>query len=50
MVNQEQISAMMNRMYEVMMPEFKKVYKKYFDEIEWLDHYYITDELMQAMH
>ncbi len=44
MINQEQFSAMMNRMYEVMMPEFKKVYKKYFEEIEWLEHYYITDE------
>ncbi len=41
--NQEQFASMMNHMYEVMMPEFKKVYKKYFDEIEWLDHYYVTN-------
>lgn len=42
-IDQELISAMMNRMYDLIMPEYKKVYKKYFDEIEWLEHVYIMN-------
>lgn len=41
-MNQEQITVIMNHVYTLMMPDFKKVYKKHFNEIEWLEHYYVN--------
>ena len=42
-LSQEQMAAAMERIYEIMMPSYKKIYKKFYDEIEWVEHYYITD-------
>ena len=43
-IDQEQLSAMMSHIYDLMMPDFKKVYKKHFDEIEWLERNYVVNE------
>lgn len=43
-IDQEQINQMMNLMYDLIMPEFKLIYKKYFDEIEWLEHFYVANQ------
>lgn len=42
MMNQDQISAVINQVYALMMPDFKSVYKKHFNEIEWLEHNYVN--------
>ncbi len=38
---QAQMSSMMNLMYELIMPDYKKIYKKYYYDIEWLEHDYV---------
>ena len=40
---QEQFGKMMERIYDILMPSYKKLYKEYFDDIEWVEHYYVTD-------
>jgi hypothetical protein len=41
-INQDQITSVMNHVYTLMMPDYKQVYKKHFDEIEWLEHHYVN--------
>lgn len=40
---QDQISAAFAAVYELTTPDIKKIYKKYYAELEWLDHYYVSD-------
>jgi hypothetical protein len=40
---QAQMSSMMNHMYELIMPDYKKIYKKYYSDIEWLEHNYVIN-------
>lgn len=42
-IDEGQISAMMNSLYELIMPEYKKVYKRHYDDIEWLEHFYVCN-------
>lgn len=39
---QAQMSAVMNNLYELIMPDYKMIYKKYYFEIEWLEHNYVV--------
>lgn len=40
---QAQMNAVFNNMYEIIMPDYKVIYKKYWNEIEWLEHYYVLN-------
>lgn len=40
---QTQMSELMNTMYELVMPDYKKIYKKYYVEIEWVEHNYVVN-------
>lgn len=42
-IDECQVAIMMNRVYELMIPEYKKVYKRHYDEIEWLEHFYVCN-------
>ena len=42
-IDQEQLSIMFNQMYELLMPSYKTLYINNWDDIEWVEHYYVTD-------
>ena len=42
-IDQQQLSAMFNQMYELLMPSYKTLYMNNWDDIEWVEHYYVTD-------
>lgn len=39
---QAQMSNVMDNLYELIMPDYKVIYKKYYFEIEWLEHNYVV--------
>ncbi len=39
---QAQMSHVMDNLYELIMPDYKVIYKKYYFEIEWLEHNYVV--------
>ena len=42
-IDQGQMNAIMNRVFDLIMPDYKKIYKQHYDEIEWLERHYVVD-------
>ena len=42
-IDQAQMAQVMDNLYSLLMPGYKKLYKKHYDQIEWIEHNYVTN-------